>query len=290
MKPPAPPAFASQPPASQPKPVPSRDGFSRNAVVLPARNEARFIGHVLKGLQLARPDDALVVIDDASTDDTARIAREAGAVVVRLPFHGGYGVALQTGIKYALWHGFTTAVTFDADGQHEARDMGALLAALDTEGADGGGLDIAIGSRYRAAQGFENPPHKRLAVWFFSRVTRAATGLAITDSTSGFRAYNRRAMRFYATDALPDRFPDADAVIMAHRAGLRLGEVPVRMYLQPTKVSMHAGVKAVAYVFNMLFSILVTVLRRDDAGPVRVEPSVAPRSAPGAAADQVRSR
>ncbi len=236
-----------------------------NLIVVPAYNEERYIHHVLQGLKLLRPEDDVLVIDDGSTDATAAIAHAAGVAVVRHPFNAGYGVTLQTGIKFALSHGYTTCVTFDADGQHEPRAIETVVGAL----REGRG-DLIIGSRY-LGEGYRNPPHKRLAVWAFSRVAALATGRAISDPTSGFRGFNRRAMRFYATDALPDTFPDADAVIMSHRAGLTVSEVSVKMYVHETKRSMHAGWRSVAYVLNMMFSIVVTLLRRDEAPGEEVE-------------------
>ncbi|MCG3174255.1 MAG: Undecaprenyl-phosphate mannosyltransferase [Myxococcota bacterium] len=226
-------------------------------VIIPARNEAAFIGRVLHTLRDQHPDADIVVVNDYSTDRTAEIARAFGVHVVDLPLHGGYGVTIQTGIKFALRFGYRHAVTFDADGQHDAAEIETILGPCRR-----GETDLCVGSRYLHG-GYPTGWIKRCGVWLFGALARLFIGKPVTDPTSGFKAFNRRAMRLYAADNLPDRFPDADAIIMAHRAGLRIGEVPVRMFPPPDDDPMHGGVKAVYYAFNMLFSIAMTVLRRD---------------------------
>ena len=231
-------------------------------VVVPAYNEEQYLAATLRKLREHRPTDDVLVVDDGSLDRTAAIARQEGARLLAMPLHVGYGAAVQAGLKYAFRRGYLRAVTCDADGQHEPACIGELLAVLDRPE-----VDLVIGSRF-LKPGYRASAPKRLGVRFFGLLARLAIGRPVTDPTSGFIAYNRRATRFFITDSMPDRFPDADALIVAFRAGLNLCEAPVVMYPPPPgRRPMHSGLRAVYYLFNMLFSILVSVLRRDRLEP-----------------------
>ncbi|MBI5527598.1 MAG: glycosyltransferase family 2 protein [Deltaproteobacteria bacterium] len=234
----------------------------RVLVIVPAYNEAATVGAVVQGIARERPGAAVLVVDDGSTDGSGALSAEAGAEVLTLPFNTGYGPALQTGIKYALRRGFAAAVVCDGDGQHDPGSIGALLAEFERSGAD-----IVVGSRYLETGTFEAPALKRAAVRFFGLLAGACIGQRVTDPTSGFKALGRRAMRYYVSDLLPISFPDADAMITAHRVGLRIVEVPVKMHPRAEGRSMHDGLKGFVYFFNMLFSILVTVMRKDRLDP-----------------------
>jgi glycosyltransferase involved in cell wall biosynthesis len=153
-------------------------------VVLAAYNEARVIADVVADVR--RAGHPVVVVDDGSTDGTGAAAREAGAVVLEHPINLGQGAALQTALEYALSADAEFIVTFDADGQHRARDIPRLMEALLR-----GGADFVLGSRFLGDTLNMPPARRRLlqaATWF----TRATTGLRITDAHNGLRAMTRR--------------------------------------------------------------------------------------------------
>ena len=226
-------------------------------LVIPAWNEARNLPDVLDELDRARPGDARVVVDDGSEDETAAVARRRGVAVVQLPMHLGYGAAVQTGIKYALRHGHQVAVTFDGDGQHDPADVEALVVAV-REGAD-----LALGSRFLAPFAYRGSAVRRAGRALFSRLARILTGLPLTDPTSGLKALGPEAQRLFALALFPDRFPDADALVLARRARLRIVERPARMRPSRNRHSMHDGLRSVSYSFNMLASLLVAALGRE---------------------------
>ena len=232
------------------------------SVIVPALNEAGTIGRVVRGAHEALPGAAILVVDDGSTDRTAAIAAAAGADVLSMPFTTGYGAAIQAGIKHALRSGADVAVICDGDGQHDPASIAALLDAFTA-----GRADIVVGSRYLVPGTFSAPLPKRLAVRFFATLAGVCIGQRVTDPTSGFKALNRRAMRYYVSDLLPISFPDADALITAHRVGLLVAEVPVVMHDRTEGRSMHDGIKGFLYFFNMLFSMFVSVMRRDVFNP-----------------------
>lgn len=226
-------------------------------ITLPALNEAGNLPEVLAGLRARWPSAALLVVDDASTDTTAAVARAHGALVAALPFRLGYGGAVQTGIKYGLRSGFAVVVTFDADGQHDPADIGPLVEAV------GGGADLAIGSRALASGSYRGGVARRAGRAVFAFLARALTGLRLTDPTSGLKALGPRGQALFAVSRFPDRYPDADALVLARRARLTIAERPARMRPSRNRHSMHGGVGSLGYGFNMLFSLFVAATGRD---------------------------
>jgi glycosyltransferase involved in cell wall biosynthesis len=225
--------------------------------VIPALNEERNLPAVLAELGGAWPEATFLVVDDASADGTARVARERGARAVSLPFHLGYGGAVQAGIKFGLRAGYRVVVTFDADGQHDPADVGPLLDAVR------GGADVAIGSRALAAGSYRGSLARRWGRALFGLLARWLTGLELTDPTSGLKALGPRGQELFALSRFPDRYPDADALVLARRARLVVAERPARMRPSLNRRSMHGGVRSVPYTFNMLFSLLVAATGRE---------------------------
>jgi glycosyltransferase involved in cell wall biosynthesis len=221
-------------------------------IALPALNEEHNLAQVLQELRAAWPRAALLVVDDASSDRTVAVARAQGACVVSLPFHLGYGAAVQAGIKYGLRHGFDVVVTFDADGQHDPRDVGLLVEAVRN------GADLALGSRTLAVGSYRGGFARRSGRMLFGTLARLLTGLQLTDPTSGLKALGPRAQALFALARFPDRYPDADALVLARRARLVIAERPAHMRRSLNQHSMHGGtLRSVAYVFNMFLSLLV---------------------------------
>jgi glycosyltransferase involved in cell wall biosynthesis len=226
-------------------------------IVIPAYNEEQNIGAVIGGIWEVLPAVDILVVDDGSSDGTAGRARDAGARVISLPFNLGYGVALQTGFKYALEQGFNYVVQMDADGQHEPASVEDLVGE-----ARKGDADVILGSRFLAPSSFRPQFARRLGIALFRAIVSGVVGEKISDPTSGFQALNRRALALYGTEAYPVDYPDADVLIMAHLAGLRLKEIPVIMHSAgPARKSMHSGLRPLYYVFKMFLSILVTLMR-----------------------------
>jgi len=194
-------------------------------IVMPAYNEERTIGGVLDILR-QEGYSKVIVVDDGSRDRTAEIARSKGALVVSHPKNMGLGAALRTGLRVAREQGADRAVTFDADGQHDPKAVRRLLEALD-------GGDLVIGVR----QHLGIPLHKRLGNFALNLITYLFSGV-LTDSQSGSRAFNRRALK--AIRIRSDRYEvSSEIVIQAKRQGLRLKEVPVKCFY--TKYSKARG-------------------------------------------------
>jgi glycosyltransferase involved in cell wall biosynthesis len=231
-------------------------------VVTPAWNEAANIQRTVAGVREALPEADVVVVDDGSRDATRELAAAAGATVLSHPFNLGYGGALQTGFLYAQAHGYDAVVQIDADGQHDP-----LSAAAMVKGLQDGGADVVLGSRFLGAGDYQPSALRAAGIGLMRRLVRLATGETITDPTSGFQALGRRAVGLYASDLFPVDYPDADVLIMILRAGMRVREVPVVMHAREAGSSMHDGLKPVWYMFKMLLSIAVTVMRKPPAMP-----------------------
>ena len=222
-------------------------------IVMPARNEADRIGSLLGELRERLPGVRVVVIDDSSSDATVQVARSAGASVVRLPFHLGYGAALQTGYQYAVEHGFEFVVQMDSDGQHRPADVAGLLARV-----TGGDCDLAIGSRFcdtdSSGGSYEMGRLRSLGrrtLCYFARLG----GLRVTDPTSGFQAMNRRVLDLFTSAWYPYDYPDVDVLLLAHRRGLRLQDHPVDMAPSSRPSTLHSGWMPVYYAYRMVLSL-----------------------------------
>jgi glycosyltransferase involved in cell wall biosynthesis len=225
-------------------------------ILIPAFNEAGRVGGVVLDVQAALPAADILVIDDGSADTTASEAADAGAIVLTLPVNSGYGAALQTGYKYAVRHGYGLVGQIDADGQHSAVYLEDMLSTMHSSGAD-----VVVGSRFLDRDGHYRPSTARkVGIALFGRIATLITRQHVTDPTSGFQIMRLGVAQFFCSDVYPADYPDADILILLHRSGFSVREVPVQMRPSPGQ-SMHSGHKSLYYVYKMMLSIFVTLLR-----------------------------
>ena len=227
----------------------------RRAAVVPAYNEAGSIQAVVTELRAADPELAVVVVDDGSTDGTADLGRAAGATVLSLPYNLGIGAAVQTGLKYAWAEGFDLAVQVDGDGQHDARDVERLLAPILS-----GRADIAVGTRFSGPSTYRAPLARRIGITLFAGLVSLIVRERVTDTTSGFRAMNRRGIRLFATD-YPHDYPEVEATVLVYRHGLRMVEVPVTMRKRDTGRSSITPFRSLYYMGKVTLALFVGLLR-----------------------------
>jgi glycosyltransferase involved in cell wall biosynthesis len=233
-------------------------------VLIPAYDEEDRIGSVVDNIKRHDALRDVLVVDDGSSDETRSRAAASGAKVISHPFNLGYGAALQTGYRYALAKGYDLLIQMDGDGQHDPSSLFDLLLPIRR-----GEADVAIGSRFLHCEehgsglpAYEAPLFRKLGMRLFGTIASLLIRQRVTDPTSGYQAMNRRVLEWVSTDRFPFDYPDADVIIMLHRAGFRIREVPVHMFCDPQKKSMHSGWKPVYYIFKMFLSILVTLLRK----------------------------
>ena len=229
--------------------------FPRCLAIVPAFQERDAIAQVIADIRAHhRPTSSSSTTDRA----TARRLRRcnAGARVITLPFNLGIGSAVQTGYMAAQEGDYDVAIQVDGDGQHPAAEISRLVSALSESGAD-----LAIGSRFLGERHYRAPLARRLGIAVFARVVSAICGMRVTDTTSGFRAGNRRAIALFAA-AYPHDYPEVEAVIIAHRAGLRIVEVPVQMRERQGGRSSITPVRSVYYMLKVLMAVAMQMLRR----------------------------
>jgi glycosyltransferase involved in cell wall biosynthesis len=230
----------------------------RKIAIVPALNEERSIAAVIAEIRAADREFEVVVIDDGSTDRTAAVAAEKGAEVLSLPFNLGIGGAVQTGLKYARDHDFDISVQIDADGQHDPGELPKLLAPL-IEGE----ADVVVGSRFLGERNYKAPMLRRIGIRIFARIVSAVVGQPLTDTSSSFRAYGRRAIGYFARDYPHGFVETVEATVIAARCGLRLKEVPVVMRQRVIGQSSLTLPLSIYYSIKVLVAVFVGIFRRN---------------------------
>jgi glycosyltransferase involved in cell wall biosynthesis len=229
----------------------------RCLAIVPAFNEAAAIAEVVSELRDFDPELEVLVVDDGSTDATAGIAEAAGARVLRLPINLGIGGAVQAGYLYAYEHGFDLAVQVDGDGQHAASELGRLLEPILAKRAD-----LAIGTRFVGGQSYRPPLARRIGIALFAALVSLRVRQRMTDTTSGFRAVNRRGIRLFAAD-YPHDYPEVESVVTAARGDLRICEVPVAMRQRVAGRSSITTFRSFYYVVKVLLALFVGLFPRE---------------------------
>lgn len=227
---------------------------SRILIIIPAFNEAETIASVVEKA-VSQSGSEVLVIDDGSQDDTAATAGSAGATVLRLPEQLGAWGATQTGMRYAVRKGFHIAVTMDADGQHNSGDIPNLIAPLLAEEAN-----VVIGACPQRGS-----PLRHLA-W---RWIRSLSGINLGDFTSGFRAYDRLAIRRAASwKATLLEYQDIGVLMLFQRHGLLITDVQVTM---SQRVSGHSRIFGDwgAVFYYMAYTLILGLSKRQNLRPHR---------------------
>lgn len=227
-------------------------------MIIPALDEEASLPQVLADLRSEVPDCDIVVVDDGSTDLTVDVARRGGAVVLSLPFNLGIGGALRTGFRYAVNEGYDRAVQFDGDGQHDPAAVSALFAALDQ------GADMAVGTRFAdPAHTYQVGAARRHAMQLLEALVRLLLGRTFTDTTSGFRAFDRPMLEFFARNYPVEYMESVEALLAASYAGFRVVEVPAAMRARAGGRPSTLRLKLVYHYVRLLLMLLVRASRRN---------------------------
>lgn len=225
-------------------------------IIVPAFNEELNIKKVVEDLRKQNLTIDILVINDSSKDQTSKAARETGVIVVDLPCNLGIGGAVQTGYIYAWEHGYDVAVQFDGDGQHRGDELYNLLLPLENDEAD-----LVIGSRFlQESEGFKSTFFRRIGIYYFANLLTLIIGQKITDPTSGFRAVNRRLIKYFV-DYYPDDYPEPEVLVYLHRKKVRVKEIPVLMQEREFGKSSIHFVRSVYYVIKVTLAILINLIR-----------------------------
>lgn len=231
----------------------------KTCVFIPAFNEEDTVGSVVQRVREQVPEATVVVVNDGSTDATVARAEAAGAFVLDVPFNLGIGGAVQTGLKFAYRGGYDVAVEIDADGQHDPRHLRQLIAGL----GEASSVDMVIGSRFVVNKSYRASPLRSFGIHTFSFLIKFVTRKRVYDSTSGYRAYSRDALRFLSR-RYPTDFPEPESIVMLLSHGFDIREVPVQMGQRAAGVSVvgrDMSFRAAYFVLSNAIAILATGIK-----------------------------
>jgi glycosyltransferase involved in cell wall biosynthesis len=233
-------------------------GELRRLAIVPAYNEEVSVGRVIDEIRAFDPGFEIAVIDDGSTDRTAGMAADRGAYVIRLPFNLGIGGAMQTGYRFAFERAYDLAVQVDGDGQHDPAELPKILEPLLA-----GEADLVVGSRFaqRMGDAYRSSATRRVGIRLFAKIVSAVVRQRVTDTTSGFRAVNRKGIALFAAD-YPHDYPEVEATVMCVKHKLRLKEVPVEMRERSGGRSSITAARSAYYMAKVLLAIFVGLFRR----------------------------
>ncbi len=251
--------------SDKPRPQILGNRRSRNQplVVIPAHNEEDIVGAVIARVRTHVPSADILVINDGSTDKTATVAREAGALVISLPQNLGIGAATQTGYIFAHEMGYDVVARVDADGQHDPAEIAKLISALSEEG-----VHVVVGSRFVAGGEHVTSFVRRLGIWVLARLISLVTRQEVTDPTSGFQVVDEEALALYASH-FPHDYPEPESRVLLHRAGFKVKEIPVSIGRRLGGRSSIGALDSIYYMVRVTIALLVDLLRAAPQGRKR---------------------
>lgn len=226
-------------------------------VAIPALNEVETIEEVILEIRKNVNFDVLVV-DDGSTDETGRVALEAGATVLTHPFNVGVGAAMRSAFSYALRMNYDVVVQIDADGQHPPQEMQRIIDLLAF-------ADVGIGSRLFEKTSYNFSIPRKIAIRTLSNLLLVLTGKRIYDPTSGFRASNRRAIEVFSEHYPSEYLGDTVAsILIASRYGLEITETKVEMLTRQGGIPSQNSVRSIFLLARVILILLITKFRKLD--------------------------
>ncbi len=234
----------------------TEEGLMKILVIVPAYNEEGCVKGVIEDLRNNFPQGDIIIINDGSQDKTSDVAKGLGANVIDLPYNLGIGGAMQAGFLYALLEGYDVVIQFDGDGQHLANEIPRILEPYRENGAD-----LVVGSRFLSGSGFTSSIQRRMGSKILSFVVSTLIGKRVTDTTSGFRVYGRKAVAFFSS-GYPEDYPEVEALILAHKKGLMIEEAPAKMSARMIGKSSITVPRAVYYMVKVLLAIFVDLLKK----------------------------
>ena len=229
------------------------------AAIVPAYNEEGAIAQVVTDLNNFAKSNQInlqvIVVNDCSKDNTGNIIDQLPCVALHLPVNLGIGGAVQTGFKYAYRNGFDFAFQVDGDGQHPPEEMIHLL-----NGQQQHQSNVTIGSRFITGEGFQSSFMRKVGIRYFQFLLQALTGFKITDSTSGFRMLDRKALELVC-NYYPDEYPEPEAIVLYARNQFKVTEVPVKMKDRESGNSSIGFFASLYYMAKVSLAILFSYIR-----------------------------
>ena len=232
----------------------------RTIALIPCFNEAKNIEKVIQ--EITNPDLLYslhnkgfsldyVIINDCSTDNTLEVCKINKYNYIHLPANLGIGGCMQAGYQYAFEQGYDIAIQHDGDGQHDPRYLECVISIIQSEQAD-----IVIGSRFIEKQGFQSTGLRRLGINFLSELIHFCSSVKIYDVTSGYRAVNRKYIKYFADHYAQD-YPEPESIMEAAYNNAKICEIPVIMQERKEGVSSINTIKSIYYIVKVSVSIIL---------------------------------
>ena len=227
----------------------------RVLIIMPAWNESGSIAEVIAEVYGELPGVDILVVDDGSADDTAVKAAGAGAAVAKLPYNLGVGGAMRTGYRYARDHGYDVAIQVDADGQHDPRYVPKLVDALDEH-------DLVIGARFAGVGDYTVKGPRKWAMRMLSAVISRLAHAPLSDTTSGFRACNRKLIEFFAHWYPAEYLGDTiEVLVRVARSGYKVTQIPTAMRTRMAGTPSQSSAKATLYLGRAAIILILALIR-----------------------------
>ncbi len=223
----------------------------RVLVIIPCYNEEKNIERVITRLKKTAPEVDYIIVNDCSTDDSAKVCEKNNYNYLSLPVNLGIGGGVQSGYLYACENGYDITVQMDGDGQHNPKYLENVIKPVAN-----GEVDMCIGSRFIKKEGFQTSFMRRLGINILSVLIRILCGAKVKDTTSGFRACNKELTAYFAKNYAQD-YPEPEAIISAVMGGWRVGEAPVIMEERVEGVSSIGPFKSVHYMIKVVLALMV---------------------------------
>lgn len=233
-------------------------------LIIPSYNEEENVlnnyKRIIKHNEKYKTNYDVIIVNDGSKDKTEKICKENNIPYISLIHNLGIGGAVQTGYKYAYEHGYDVAVQFDGDGQHDVRYVENIIKPIKDKKAD-----MVIGSRFidKRSSEFKTSRARRIGIKLISFFIKIITKKKIYDTTSGFRAVDKKLIERFASD-YPVEYPEPVSTTEVLRLGYRVEEVPVSMNERENGVSSIKAWKNVYYMINVILSIVIIGLGVSD--------------------------
>ncbi len=227
----------------------------KTLIVIPAYNESKNLPKLLEKIEKESADYDILVINDCSTDDTEKITKDRNYKVISLPINLGIGGAVQTGFKYAQLHGYDAVVQLDGDGQHNPEYIHELIQKIKD------GFNVCIGSRFIDNEGYQSTLMRRLGIWFFRLLLKLLTGNSFTDPTSGFRAFDKKAIEYFSL-IYPIDYAEPESIIMLVKKKMTIAEIPVIMNERENGKSSISSRNSIYYAIKVTLAICIASLTK----------------------------
>mgnify|MGYP001592669207 CR=1 FL=1 len=223
------------------------------AIIMPAYNAEKFVGDVIKNIPKTIAKKDVIVIDDGSKDDTYNIAKKTGATVLKHGKNKGYGAAQKTGYNYATKKGYDVSIMVHSDGQHDPKQVNQFIEMINS------GFDVVTGTRFRSGSAWKQgmPLVKVIGNRGLSFLSRALTGLKVSETHNGYRAYTKKALKSVNFNGNSDKFEfDTEMLLRMKSKGLKIGEIPIRTIYNDARSNLNNysyGVRVLKVILGHTF-------------------------------------